>query len=311
MSKIAFITGAAGFIGRHTARELAHQGWRVAGIGFGDWNDTEAHNWGLDFWQTGEVTLDNLERLAIEVGEPAAIVHCAGSGAVGYSFEHPRDDFMRNVASTLDVLEFARQRVGAVRVVLPSSAAVYGAVTHFPIAEGSHLRPVSPYGAHKLMAEDLCRSYAIFWRVPVGMVRLFSVYGAGLRKQLLWDACRKARDGAFRFFGTGDELRDWLHVSDAAVLMALAVAHASPSCPVVNGGTGNGVSIREILTCFGRLWQPGLQPVFTGEAKAGDPAHYVADITQLESWGFSPSIPLETGLTDYIRWFLAEVEEAA
>lgn len=303
MRKTVFITGAAGFIGRHVARTLATQGWRVIGVGYGNLVTDETRTWGIEHWQSAEVTLDNLEALAVSAGEPDAVIHCAGSGLVGYSFEHPRNDFLGNVLSTLDVLEFARLRTGRVRVAVPSSAAVYGAVAQYPITEDTPLSPISPYGVHKVMAEDLCRSYAAFWQVPVCIVRLFSIFGAGLRKQLLWDACHKAHARSFRFFGTGEELRDWLHVNDAAMLMSLALEHAAPDCPTVNGGSGEGMSIQDMLGRFGKIWQPNLQPDFTGETKAGDPAHYVADTSQIRAWGFTPQVSLDEGLADYIRWF--------
>jgi len=70
--------------------------------------------------------------------------------------------------------------------------------------------------------EDLCLSYAGRWGIRTSVVRLFSVYGPSLRKQLLWDACEKFRRGDNTFAGTGSELRDWLHVKDAAALIATA-----------------------------------------------------------------------------------------
>ncbi len=182
MRKTVFITGAAGFIGRHVARTLATQGWRVIGVGYGNLVTDETRTWGIEHWQSAEVTLDNLEALAVSAGEPDAVIHCAGSGLVGYSFEHPRNDFLGNVLSTLDVLEFARLRADRVRVAVPSSAAVYGAVAQYPITEDTPLSPISPYGVHKVMAEDLCRSYAAFWQVPVCIVRLFS-YGTPVTRR--------------------------------------------------------------------------------------------------------------------------------
>lgn len=309
MKKLVVVTGAAGFLGRHAARHLAASGFRVAGIGHGDFAGGSFREWGMETWESADVRLDTLEALSDAGGEISAIVHCAGSGTVGFSLENPRGDFRRTVGTTVDVLEFARRRAPAVRVVYPSSAAVYGTAGEQPLTEDAPLNPISPYGLHKRMAEDACRCFAGRWGVPAAVVRFFSLYGEGLRKQLLWDACRKARDGAFRFFGSGEERRDWLHVADAARLLHLAMERADPACPVVNGGTGTGVSVREVLVRLGGHWRPALAPDFSGAAKAGDPCHLVADVRRAAAWGFAPGVDIGTGLADYLRWFRSEFPE--
>ena len=105
------------------------------------------------------------------------------------------------------VLEFSRLHAPDARIVLPSSAAVYGAVERTPIEEIDVLRPVTPYGAHKKIAEDLCASFGRYCGVKSAVVRLFSVYGPELRKQLLWDASWRVSRNENGFFGTGRELR--------------------------------------------------------------------------------------------------------
>lgn len=306
MSGLAFVTGAAGFLGRHVAHRLDASGWRVVGIGHGGFPDASSSSWGLERFDVADVTLENLEALAEVVGEPSLIIHCAGSGTVGFSLAEPREDFWRTVGATVDVLEFARHRAPVLRVVYPSSAAVYGTVGDGPLREDMPLAPISPYGLHKRLAEDMCRSFATNHGVPVAVIRFFSLYGEGLRKQLLWDACRKAQEGAFRFFGAGDERRDWLHVTDAAELLLLAADRAGEECPLVNGGTGYGLTIREILTRLGQLWYSALVPEFTGEAKIGDPHHLVADIDRATAWGFTPAVGINDGLSRYLSWYQSE-----
>ena len=104
------------------------------------------------------------------------------------------------------------------------------------------MNPVSPYGVHKKIAEDLCRSYGQHFKIASCVIRLFSVYGVRLRKQLLWDECLKLSKNEITFFGTGQETRDWLHIHDVVNLLFTAAEHASSHCPTVNGGTGVGVS---------------------------------------------------------------------
>ncbi len=306
MSRLAFVTGAAGFIGRHVCQKLASQGWRVAGIGLGDWPPAERQAWGLGAWRNEGISLEVLESMARTEGEPEILIHCAGGSSVSFSLGRPREDFERTVATTADVLEFARARAGRLAIAYPSSAAVYGATGNVPIPEETPLRPVSPYGVHKRMAEELCQSYAATGGVPAAVVRFFSVYGAGLRKQLLWDACVKAASGRFDFSGSGDEVRDWIHVSDAASLLVLAAQKASAACPVVNGGTGRGRSVQEMLARLGKLWSPALSPRFSGAPRRGDPPAYVADVSLLRAWGFRPAADMEKALAEYVRWFASE-----
>ena len=129
----------------------------------------------------------------------------------------PFADFQRTVGSTAALLEYIRVDCPGAALVYPSSAAVYGHAVQLPMQEDGPLRPVSPYGVHKKFAEDLIRSHCVMFGLRASIVRLFSIYGEGFRKQLLWDACRKLLAGEREFFGIGDETRDWLHVDDASL----------------------------------------------------------------------------------------------
>lgn len=299
MVKTALVTGAQGFIGRHLARKLANGGWRVVGIGHGSWIREDWGKWGIAEWHSADITLETLITYA---GEPEVIVHCAGSGSVGFSMTHPYQDFQRTVATTLAVLEYARLYAPQSRIVYPSSAAVYGIVKKLPITETDPLSPTSPYGVHKCLAENLCESYAKHFGIAVAIVRLFSVYGAGLRKQLLWDASQKITRDENNFYGTGEEIRDWLHVEDASSLLITAAGHASTLCPIVNGGSGVGATVREILTELFACFERADAPNFLGILRSGDPSGYQADITLARGWEWQPEIEWHQSLREYAAW---------
>jgi len=296
----ALVTGAHGFLGRHVARTFADHGYTVTGVGHGTWPKSEWQEWGLAEWHPGSITP---ESLSICVRQPDVVVHCAGSGSVGFSLTHPMQDFERTVSTTLNVLEFLRLHSPKSAFVYPSSAAVYGNAECQPIAESVPPNPISPYGIHKKIAEDLICSYANHFSQKAAIARFFSLYGPGLKKQLLWDACRRIESGDTRFFGTGHEVRDWLHVRDAARLLFMLSAHASPDAPIVNGGTGRGTTVREIVTAILEKMERRDSPRFSQVRKPGDPQGYVADIEKARGFGWRPEIPLEEGIGEYVRWY--------
>lgn len=300
MNKKVLITGAFGFIGRYTAKCFAKNGWKVIGLGHGEWSRQEWQTWGIKEWHTTDITIDSLLNYA---GEPDVIVHCAGSGSVGFSIDHPLQDFERTAQTTQYILEFVRVYSPKTKIVYPSSAAVYGAVNQIPTPEDSLLNPISPYGVHKKITEELCRLYAKQYNLSVAIIRLFSIYGAGLRKQLLWDACNKLEINDTFFFGTGLETRDWVHVDDVASLLYLAHEKANSTCPIVNGGSGAGILIKDVLSTVFSLFNRKDKPRFIGTKDIGNPMHYQADIQRIGAWGWKPKVNFHQGIEEYVRWY--------
>jgi len=303
-----WITGGKGFIGRHLARLVAGYGNQVYGIGHGSWPAEEAGRWGYTTWFVGEIDADNLKRMSQVSGAPNIVYHLAGGASVGASFQDPRDDFCRSVESSSRLLEWLRLNAPNAQLVTASSAAVYGAAHAGLILEDVAIAPYSPYGTHKAMMESLCRSYAENFGLRIAIVRLFSVYGAGLEKQLIWDLCSKLAVAGGRpvlLGGTGGELRDWLHISDAVNLLWMARAQCNKNCPVLNGGAGVATSIREVANLVCEAWGGEANVEFSGIARAGDPPSLVADCGRENQMGFIPSVKLAEGILDAVRWFKA------
>jgi UDP-glucose 4-epimerase len=254
-------------------------------------------------WLEADVSADALREVT-RGATPAAFVHCAGSGVVGFAYEFPFEDYRRGVVSAALLLEHVRAcHKAEPRVVLVSSAAVYGDQGVVDLVETNARSPISPYGFDKVAAENLCDAYSRFFGVRTSVVRLFSVYGEGLRKQLLWDAMSKFSRGESRFFGTGDELRDWIHVEDAAALLCAAAMSAQPAFGVYNGGHVKATT-RQVLTELARWHGAGATPEFTGETHVGNPRCLTANWQHAErQLCWSPRIRLDEGLERYARWF--------
>jgi UDP-glucose 4-epimerase len=308
VTRSVWITGARGFIGRHLARHLSATGARVAGVGHGHWPDGEAAAAGVSEWINGEVGPASLELLLQHGGIPDAVLHLAGGSAVGPSFANPLEDYERTATTTASLLDWVRRRAPQAHVVAVSSAAVYGAGHDGPIDEHASSAPFSPYGYHKAIMEMLCRSYVQNFGLRVSIARVFSAYGEGLRKQLLWDLCCRLEAAPLELVldGTGEERRDWLHVDDVVrALDAIARSPAHAECQVVNVGTGAGHSVEQVARQLLAAWGTDCTLAFSGRVRAGDPRSLVAAPERLRALGFAPAISLEQGMTRYVGWFRA------
>lgn len=298
--RTVLVTGAAGFIGRHVARAYAREGAHVIGVGHDAAGDANAKELGVAQWVRGSVFSGTLQSLGVQ---PDIVVHCAGDSSVGASFSDPERGIERNLQTLQPVLDLARQSARSPRVVVLSSAAVYGAAPRLPIAEDDAVQPVSPYGQGKVAVEQLCRDYGPAHGLPIALLRLFSVYGDGQRKLLFWDACTKFAAGQSDFGGTGRERRDWLHVDDAVSLIMHAADRAVPGVVTLNGGSGRSLTVADALGHLRAAWggaTPALR--FTGEARIGDPPGYEADIARATAGGWTPKVRFENGIEAYARW---------
>jgi UDP-glucose 4-epimerase len=307
------ITGAHGFIGKHLARWLAQQGHQVSGLGHGIWPAAEAAAWGVSHWLNGDIQSGNLRLLQQVGGTPDTVYHLAGGSSVGVAIANPREDFFRTVATTAELLEWLRVDAPQARLVAVSSAAVYGSGHEGRIAEDATLTPYSPYGHHKRIMEELCRSYAASYGLRVSIARLFSVFGAELKKQLLWDLCTRLAAGTRPLVlgGSGNELRDWTDVRDVVRALDLLATQASAEVAVVNVGTGAGSTVRQIASGVAGHWplpEPAQALQFSGQSRPGDPFSLVANATDLKQMGFAWEIPVDDGLAAYVRWFQGQRE---
>lgn len=296
----ALVTGCQGFLGRHIVAALIAAGWRTVGLDRlpGTAQADLAGYYSLTLPSPG---IDDVLRAV----QPDALCHAAGPASVGGSLADPAADFRASVGALFNVLDAVRRNAPACRVLFLSSAAVYGDPARLPIAESEPHRPLSPYGYHKSLCERLLEEFWSVYHVPAANLRLFSAYGPGLRRQVMWDICQKIlRAGEIELFGTGDETRDFVHARDVGRAVALLFERASFCAEAYNLASGNETPIRDIADLLIRALGRATRVRFSGQARPGDPLRWQADVSRITGLGYQPSVKLADGVAEYARWVM-------
>ncbi|MFV8341100.1 NAD-dependent epimerase/dehydratase family protein [Flavobacterium sp. XS2P39] len=303
MIKTVIITGGLGFIGSNIAKIFKQKKYYVIGIGHGFIAKDSIDRHDFDEWYQESLSLENLKKISRK-GD--TIVHCAGGSTVGISIAEPYLDYHKTVNSTLELLEFIRLYSPSSSLIYLSTAAVYGSKEDLPIKESDTTNPVSPYGFHKLASENICKSYAHCFGLKVSIVRLFSIYGEGLKKQLLWEACNKIMNANERvvFFGTGNETRDWLHVYDVATLVLQLANLDNSQSQIYNGSFGVRTTVKDILFMLrDLLGKNEIEIEFNQQHKEGDPQFYLGSTEKVLETGWVHTLEIDEGLKKYVNWY--------
>jgi UDP-glucose 4-epimerase len=305
MSKSVLITGVTGFLGRYLSRLFSSHGWSINGLGL---DPPENAPQELDTYHQMVLPCEALTD-TIQQARPQVCLHCAGRASVNLSFNDPEADFKTNVGITFDILDTLRLHAPQCRLVYLSSAAVYGNPQHLPINESSHLpNPISPYGFHKLMGEQLCVEFFKMFGLPTAIVRIFSAYGAGLRRQVIWDICEQALTRSrLTLRGTGRESRDFIHAKDVARAILLLVEKGKFTAEVYNLAGGRESTIGELAQLIVAQINNRIPIDFDGKNPTGNPINWRADLSRLRNLGFFPEITLEQGIKTFVEWCKIEV----
>lgn len=234
----------------------------------------------------------------------SAVIHLAARAAVtAYGPEAVEAEGV-NVAGTLAVLEACRTG-GVRRLVLASSAAVYGEPDRLPVGEETPLRPKSAYGASKVAAEAYACAYGAATSMQIIAFRPATVYGPGQRPRLEGAACSVFASALVHgqsgtIFGDGAQSRDFVYVRDVAEAFAAASLGGPPG--TYNLGTGRETSIRELYSRLALAARMPDQPQF-GPARPGDIRRSVLDPSAARrALGWEPRVTLEEGLGATVRW---------
>jgi UDP-glucuronate 4-epimerase len=315
----ALVTGCAGFIGSHLTESLLADGATVLGVdcfndNYGrpeklrnlrrvsDWDDFEFAPIDL-----GRGQLDDL------VTESDVVYHLAAEPGVRASWGVRFESYVRNnLMATQHLLE-AAQGAELKRFVYASSSSIYGQAETRPTREDVVPRPLSPYGATKLGAEQLCDIYYANQGVCTVSLRYFSVYGPRQRPDMAFNRfCRAALQGeTIEVFGDGRQTRDFTYVDD--IVRATRAAADAPGVEggVYNIGGGSQVSLVDTLAMLEEIADKPLQVVHLPQ-EPGDVRDTGADITRARAdLAYQPATGLMEGLAAEFEWMAATLESVA
>lgn len=296
------ILGSKGFIGSSLCRYLSN---------------TNAEVWGadviVDYVDADRYFLIDASnsdyRFIFEAQEFDICINCSGAASVPDSIIHPARDYQLNTVNVFKVLDAIRICQPRCKFINLSSAAVYGNPLILPIKENAEIKPLSPYGIHKMHSEQICTEFYRFFNISTCSLRIFSAYGEGIKKQLFWDLFKKAKDRqTITLYGTGRESRDFIYINDLVHAIDIVAHKASFEGEMINVANGEEVFIGDCVEEFYSNFEDRVDYSFSNEGRIGDPNNWVADISFLRNLGYKRQYSLKEGLKNYYNW-LRKIEK--
>ena len=322
------ITGGAGYIGSTICSALEDHGHTPIILDSLVTGRVEFTR-GRIFYHADIADREALQTIFQEHPDIQAAVHCAALIVVPESTEQPYEYYRENVGKSLELFHNLNQ-LGCKRLVFSSSAAIYDLVPGFMVTEDSAVHPTSPYGRTKFMMEMVLRDFCVSYGMQGIALRYFNPIGAdpklrsGIHVPKPSHVLGKLVDTAIgkqpEFVITGVDwptrdgtgIRDYIHVWDLALAHIKAVTSfdevfARANNPednylVINLGTGNGVTVREILDAFQKVYGKQI-PVREAPPRPGDIAGSYANADRAgQLLGWEAGRPIEQGISDALRW---------
>ena len=296
------ITGGAGFQGSHLTERLLRAGHEVTVLS--TLSDEAERNVARCIDDIAVVwgSITDVEIVDKTVRNQDAVVHMAARVNVDESIDSPVSFLTVNVLGTYNVLEAVR-KVGT-RLVLASTCEVYGSSNPPLLTERADLRPHSPYAASKAGADRLCYAYHKTYGMDVAIVRPCNIYGerqkSGRGGALIPIFASLAAQGKpLTVFGSGEQRREYMHVSDVVAAYELMLSRDDLKGEVVNVGSGETVSVKEIAEFIAEKTGVGVQ---YRQARRGEVPGFELDSSFARRLGFDPKVRFWDGLASYLDW---------
>ncbi len=304
------ITGGAGFIGSHLVEAIVDHGGRVRV--FDNFSTGKRRNIvsNPDAVEIVEGDIRDREAVRAAMVGISRIFHLAALVSVPESIARPELAFGVNVQGVQIVLDEAR-KAGAQRIVLASSAAVYGDNSNLPLSELESPKPLSPYGLDKWYAEQLGKLYQSLYHIEVTALRFFNVFGprqdpespySGVISIFIRNMISRRQ---INIFGNGEQTRDFIYVKDVVAAMMLAMHKEASSFQILNVGRGVQVRINDLFQNLCVLLDYN-KPAHYPASRRGEVVCSEANIAAISSLGYALEYTFEQGLANTIEWFRQE-----
>ena len=328
-SKI-FITGSSGFIGFHVAKKLLEKKHIVYGFDsmnrYYDVNLKKKRLGILKKYKNFYFTKGFLEKekalnSAIDKFKPSIIIHLAAQAGVRYSLKNPDSYLNANILGTFNVLKAAK-KIKCKHLLIGSSSSVYGANKKFPFQEIQKTdHQVSFYAATKKATESLAHSYSSLWKLPITMLRFFTVYGPFGRPDMAYFSFTKKilAGEKIKIFNNGKMYRDYTYVDDIvdAIYKLLNKApllnskkkfkndSLSPVAPfrILNIGNTKKVYLLDFINTLEKELNKKIKRKYLPMQK-GDVHSTLSDSSLLKRiTGYNPKTNYKTGIKQFIKWY--------
>ncbi|RIA36344.1 UDP-glucuronate 4-epimerase [Ectopseudomonas oleovorans] len=311
------VTGAAGFIGMHTAKRLLEQGEEVVGLD----NLNDYYNPALKDYRLAQlisyprfrfIKLDLADREGIaelfRIERFTHVIHLAAQAGVRYSLENPFAYVDSNLVGMMTILEGCRHN-SVQHLIYASSSSVYGMNTKIPFSESDQVdNPISLYAATKKANELMAHSYSKLYKIPTTGLRFFTVYGpAGRPDMAPWlftDAILKGEP--IKVFNYGEMQRDFTYIDDI-VEGVIRIQHKPPQGEIPYGlfniGNNQPIKLARFIEAIEKACGKKAERVML-PMQPGDVDSTFADIGQLErAVGYRPKMDIESGITAFVEWY--------
>lgn len=304
-SRIAVVTGGAGFIGGHMVDLLIERGFTVRVIDnlVGGRLENLKHLEGHPRLQVYVDDLRNVQPGSPIFADAEYVFHFAGIGDIVPSIERPTEYMSANVMGTVHALEAARA-AGARKFVYAASSSCYGLATELPTTEQAPISPEYPYALSKYQGEQAVLHWGRVYHLPVNVIRIFNAYGTRSKTSGAYGAvfgvflAQKLKGKPFTVVGDGTQRRDFVYVTDLARAF-LAAAETERTQQIYNAGGGNPQSVNRLVELLGADGNAGVVHV---PKRPGEPEVTWADITRIRTeLGWEPQVSLEAGVGEMLK----------
>ncbi len=296
-TRLALVTGGAGFIGSTLTNALFDRGLRVRildNFATGERAQVDSRA------ELYEADIRDLESIRSAFAGVDCVFHVAALPRVPLSIEKPVETHMVNVVGTLNVLIAARD-ASVRRVIYSGSSSAYGNQPHLPLREDMTPNPLNPYALQKLTGEYYTRLFHRLFGLQTLTLRYFNVFGprmadVGAYVTVISVFLRARREGKpLTIHGDGEQTRDFTHVRDVVRANLLAMDCETADGRAINIGNGRNVSINRVAQLIGG-------PVVNLPPRPGDARDTLADNSEaLRTLGWKPEVRFEDGLAELIR----------